>query len=269
MIRLPDINPVAIDLGFAQIHWYGLMYLFAFAFAYGVLRHRAKTKRAPFSVEQVDDILFYGALGVILGGRLGYVFFYGLDNLLTNPLSIFKVWQGGMSFHGGFLGVVLSLAIYCKKQGIALGAMFDMTAIAVPIGLGFGRLGNFIGQELWGRPTDAPWGMIFPRDPSGLPRHASQLYEAFLEGLILFIIVTIYATKPRPQWATGALFIIGYGSFRFLVEFVRQPDAHIGYDLFNWMSRGQILSLPMIIIGLMVMIWAYRRGAPYSHAIQK
>ena len=265
MIRLPHINPVALDLGFAQIHWYGVMYLCAFVFAYWILRSRATAGKAPYQPEQVDDIIFYGAVGVILGGRLGYTLFYGLDNFLANPLSIVKIWQGGMSFHGGFLGVVIALAVYCKKFKIPLGGLFDMTAIAVPMGLGFGRMGNFIGQELWGRPTDSPWGMIFPNDPTGLPRHASQLYEAFLEGIVLFLIVFIYARKPRPQWATGALFIMGYGFFRFMVEFVRQPDAHIGFDFFDSISRGQILSLPMMLIGLTVMIWAYKRGAPYSH----
>ncbi|NRB38174.1 MAG: prolipoprotein diacylglyceryl transferase [Pseudomonadales bacterium] len=265
MIQHPNIDPVALDLGFAQIHWYGVMYLCAFMFAYWILKFKAKKGLAPFQAEQVDDIIFYGAMGVILGGRFGYVFFYGFENFLNNPASIIRVWEGGMSFHGGFIGVVIALALYCKKYKIQIGAMFDMLALAVPMGLFFGRMGNFIGQELWGRPTDGPWGMVFPKDASGLPRHASQLYEAVLEGLVLFLIIYWFARKPRPQWATGALFIIGYGFFRFLVEFVRQPDSHIGFDLFDWMSRGQILSLPMILIGVIVMAWAYRRGEPLSH----
>ena len=261
----PNMSPIALDLGFAQIHWYGVMYLCAFAFSYWFLRRRANQGLAPFSAEQVDDIIFYGAMGVILGGRIGYMLFYGFEGLMENPASIIRVWEGGMSFHGGFIGVVLSISLYCRKHNIKLGAMFDMLALAVPMGLGFGRLGNFIGQELWGRATDGPWGMVFPKDPSGLARHPSQLYEAALEGVVLFLIVVWFANKPRPQWATGALFIIGYGSFRFLVEFVRQPDSHIGYDLFDWMSRGQILSLPMILIGVIVMVWAYKRGEPLSH----
>lgn len=265
MIQHPNINPVAVDLGFAQIHWYGLMYLCAFMFAYWMLKSRANKGLAPFTAEQVEDIIFYGALGVILGGRIGYVLFYDFEGFLQNPLSIVKVWQGGMSFHGGFLGVVVAIMIYCRKYGIAIGNMFDMLALASAPGLGFGRLGNFIGQELWGRPTDVPWAMVFPKDPSGLARHPSQLYQATLEGLVLFLIVYWYARKPRPQWATGALFVACYGLFRFIVEFFREPDSHIGFDLFGWMSRGQILSLPMIVIGLAIMAWAYKRGEPMSH----
>ena len=271
MLRHPDFSPIFIDFGthtlpvlgtvHPQIHWYGMMYLGAFLFAYWFGRKSAREGRVVLSPEQVDDVIFYGALGVILGGRIGYVLFYGMESFLQNPLWALEVWQGGMSFHGGFLGVVLAMVLYARYQRLPIGGVFDFAAMVTPIGLGLGRLGNFIGQELWGRPTDLPWGMVFPRDPSGLARHPSQLYQAFLEGAVLFTIIYWYTRKPRPQWSTGALFVCCYGVFRFVVEFVREPDAHIGFDLFGWMSRGQILSLPMIIVGIMVMIWAYRRPA--------
>lgn len=261
MLRHPNFDPVALDLGFAQVHWYGLMYLAGFSFAYWICKKYAKEGRIALSSDQVDDAIFWGAIGVVLGGRIGYVLFYGFDSFLENPLWALKVWQGGMSFHGGFLGVVIAAILFSRKYNIPIGRLCDTLAIATPMGLFFGRMGNFIGQELWGRPTDLPWGMVFPNDPSGLARHPSQLYQGFLEGLMIFAIIYFYTRKPRPEWAAGALFIICYGCFRFLVEFVREPDAHIGFDLFGWMSRGQILSIPMVVIGIIVMIWAYKREA--------
>ena len=260
MLVHPNIDPVAVHLGPLQIHWYGLMYLAAFLFGYWIFRRQAVLGLTPIKPEQVEDVLFWTAMGVVLGGRIGYVLFYGWENEMHDPLWVFKVWQGGMSFHGGFLGVFLSAYLFSRKYKISLGAYLDTLALSVPIGLGFGRIGNFIGQELWGRPTDLPWAMIFPRDPSGLPRHPSQLYEAFLEGIVLFVILYLYTRKPRPAWSAGALFLIFYGIFRFMVEFVREPDAQIGFDLFGWMSRGQELCVPMIIGGIILWFWSNKHA---------
>ena len=260
MLRHPDIDPVAVEVGPLAIHWYGLMYLAAFASAWWLAKRRARLEWTPLKPGQVDDLVFFGALGVVLGGRLGYVFFYNFPQFLDNPLWLFAVWEGGMSFHGGMLGVIGMLWWYAHRIRVSPGAMLDFVAPLVPLGLGFGRLGNFIGQELWGRETDLPWGMVFPRDPEQLARHPSQLYQAFLEGLLLFIIVYGFARRPRPEWSVGGLFLIGYGCFRFLVEFVREPDRHIGFDAFGWLTRGQMLSLPMIVAGAALMIYAYRRA---------
>lgn len=264
MLTHPAFDPVAISLGPVQVHWYGLMYLAGFLFVFYTGKRLANQQRVPFAADQVDDLVFYVALGVIFGGRFGYVLFYDFDQFLANPLWLLQVWKGGMSFHGGFLGVVLALIYFAKKNQYPVGAIFDFAAIAAPIGLGLGRLGNFIGQELWGRASDVPWAMVFPADPTGLARHPSQLYEAMGEGFLLFLLIYWYSSKPRPMWSAGALFIIGYGLARFLVEFFREPDSHIGFDLFGWMSRGQILSLPMILIGIGVMIWSYKTQTPFS-----
>ena len=270
MLHHPNMSPIALDLGqhtvpllgsiHPQVHWYGLMYLCAFAAAYWLCVRWARLGRVEFKESQVDDIIFHVALGVIVGGRLGYVFFYGFDEFLANPLWALQVWSGGMSFHGGFLGVMLSLSIYCKRQGLQIGRLLDFACLAATPGLGFGRIGNFIGQELWGRPTDVPWAMLFPHDPLQLARHPSQLYQAFLEGFVLFCIMYFYLRKPKPVWSGSALFLMSYGLFRFMVEFVREPDAQIGFDLFGWMSRGQILSLPMIAAGILLMWWSYQRA---------
>lgn len=253
----PNIDPIAINLGPLSIHWYGIMYLLGFAIAWWLAVSRARTGRYPFKPKQIGDLVFYGALGVIIGGRLGYVLFYNFDQFLVDPSGLFKIWQGGMSFHGGLLGVIVAVWLYAKHLKIAPGAALDFVAPLVPIGLGLGRLGNFIGQELWGRATDVAWGMVFPADPSGLVRHPSQLYQAFLEGVLLFIIVFWFSAKPRPAWSVSGLFLLGYGLFRWMVEFFRQPDAHIGFDGFGWMTRGQLLSLPMVIMGLILLYWAY------------
>ncbi|CAA0079799.1 Prolipoprotein diacylglyceryl transferase [BD1-7 clade bacterium] len=260
MLVHPNMDPVAIDLGFVQIHWYGLMYLAAFAFAYWICRFRAKQGRAPFRPDQVDDIVFFVAMGTIIGGRLGYMLFYNFGTLVADPVSLFRIGSGGMSFHGGLIGVMLGLGYWARREKVAIGDIFDFAALAAPVGMGFGRLGNFIGQELWGRPTDVPWAMVFPRDPSGLARHPSQLYQAFLEGIVLFAVIYWFTSTTRPRWAAAGLFAILYGIFRFLVEFVREPDAHIGFDLWGWMSRGQLLSIPMIMIGILVMMIAYYRN---------
>ncbi len=250
-----QIDPVAIDLGFMQIHWYGLMYLFGFVAAWLLARHRAES--IGLSKSQVEDLLFYGALGVIVGGRLGYAIFYDLAANLDNPLNILKIWQGGMSFHGGLLGVLLAVWLFARKTGKTFFQMTDFIAPLVPLGLFFGRIGNFINGELWGKVSDVPWAMVFPGG-GPLPRHPSQLYEALLEGLVLFVLLWWFSAKPRPRAAVSGLFLLGYGSFRFIVEFVRVPDPQYGYLAFNWLTMGQILCLPMIIAGIAMMIWAYK-----------
>ena len=264
MLTHPNFDPVAVDLGIVQIHWYGLMYLAGFAFAYWMCKRYIAFKKLAISNEQVADLIFYGVMGLVIGGRIGYVFFYDLQQFMADPFWLFKIWEGGMAFHGGFLGVCAAIIFYAWRQNIRLGTLADMAALAVPMGLGFGRLGNFIGQELWGRETTVPWGMVFQNDPLGLVRHPSQLYQAFLEGPLLFAIIFFFTRKPRPQWSAAGLFILCYGVFRFFVEFFREPDPHIGFDLMDWLSRGQLLSLPMIIAGTLLVIWAYRQQQP-SH----
>lgn len=258
MLTYPNINPVALNLGFFQIHWYGLMYLLAFAFAWGLATHRAK-QRNGWNADMISDLIFFGALGVVLGGRVGYVFFYGFDQFLQNPLWLFQVWTGGMSFHGGFLGVAVAMLFWCKKYQKSWFETLDFVVPCVPLGLMFGRIGNFIGGELWGRPVtnpDYPLAMVFPHVDS-LARHPSQLYQAFGEGLLLFILLWWFSSKPRPRMAVSAFFLIGYGIARFMVEFFREPDN--GQLFIAWMSKGQFLTLPMIIAGIILMVLAYQK----------
>lgn len=252
-----EINPIALDLGPLQIHWYGLMYLIGFAAAWWLGVRRARLPNSGWSEEQVSDLIFWGAMGVVLGGRVGYVLFYHLDRFLQDPLWLFAVWEGGMSFHGGLLGVIAAMYLFGRKHGKTLFTMTDFVAPLVPIGLGAGRIGNFIGGELWGRVTDVSWGVVFPHAGS-LPRHPSQLYEAFLEGLVLFAILWWFSSKPRPKMAVSGLFLILYGLFRSLVEFVREPDAHLQFIAYEWLTMGQLLSLPMIVLGMGLLFVAYR-----------
>ncbi len=264
MIAYPEIDPVAIALGPVKVHWYGLMYLAAFATAWGMALYRAGKSWTPLNRDQVEDMIVWGALGVVIGGRLGYVFFYDFEQFLEDPIWAVKIWTGGMSFHGGTLGVMVAMYLYSRKIKITFPALMDFVAPLVPLGLGFGRIGNFIGQELWGRETDVSWGMVFPKDPEQLVRHPSQLYEAGLEGLLLFIILFVYSSKPRASGTVSSCFLIGYGCFRFFVEFYREPDSHIGYDLFGWMTRGQWLSAIMVIGGLILLAfftWSAKRAA--------
>lgn len=265
----PNWDPVAISLGPLSIHWYALMYLLAFAAAWKIALRQTRLPFVPIKAKQVEDLVFYGALGAVLGGRFGYVFFYGFDAFLDNPLWLFAVWEGGMSFHGGLLGVIIAMFLFARKTGHAWGAVLDLAAVMTPIGLGLGRIGNFIGQELWGRPTDVPWAMIFPRDADQLARHPSQLYQALFEGLVLFIIVYVFAQKQRPPWAVSAVFLLGYSIFRFSVEFFRQPDAHINYEWFGWMTRGQELCIPMFLLGIVLLVSAYRRPKPSEDLRQR
>lgn len=257
MLVHPQFDPVAVSLGPLQVHWYGLMYLIGFVGGWWLGRLRARPGSA-WRPEELDDLVFYVAMGVILGGRVGYTLFYGLDAFLANPLSLFYIWQGGMSFHGGFLGVLLAMVLFGRKHHKGFWQVTDYLAPLVPIGLGAGRIGNFINQELWGKTSDLPWAMVFPLAGSE-PRHPSMLYEALLEGPVLFLILWLYSTRPRPTMAVSALFLICYGLFRFSVEFVRLPDAHIGYLAFGWLTMGQVLSAPMIVIGVLLMLYAHRR----------
>ncbi|MEF1289155.1 prolipoprotein diacylglyceryl transferase [Vibrio sp. M260118] len=255
-LTFPTIDPVLVSIGPLSIRWYGLMYLVGFAFALWLANRRADKPNSGWTREQVSDLLFAGFLGVVIGGRVGYVLFYHFDLFLADPLYLFKVWTGGMSFHGGLLGVITAMFWYAKKNGRTFFGVADFIAPLVPFGLGMGRVGNFMNDELWGRVTDVPWAVMFP---SGgyLPRHPSQLYEAILEGIVLFFILNWFIKRPRPVGAVSGLFLAGYGTFRFIVEYFREPDAHLG--LFgDFISMGQILSLPMVIGGALMVAWAYK-----------
>lgn len=282
MTYLHQIDPIALSLGPLKIHWYGLMYLLAFASAWWLGRQRIRAGRLPgVDMNGLSDLAFYGMLGVVLGGRIGYILFYSFGAFLEDPLMIFKVWEGGMSFHGGLLGVMAAALWWTRKQKIHFFDTMDFVAPLVPAGLGFGRIGNFIGAELWGKYTQAGWGVIFPgTDPNVLKlglnaaqlqaqyaagaldkfaRHPSQLYQAFLEGLVMFCVLWWFSRKPRPRYAVSGMFALLYGVFRFLVEFVRVPDEGIGYLAFGWLTMGQLLSLPLIALGLFL-FWLSRRS---------
>jgi phosphatidylglycerol---prolipoprotein diacylglyceryl transferase len=259
MIKYPDINPILLKIGPLKIHWYGVMYLIGFLGAWLLARHRAKKSNGLWTTEQVADIIFYSIVGVLLGGRLGYVVCYNLGSSLANPMDIFRIWDGGMSFHGGLLGVIIMLYIYGRKTGKNLFQIGDFIVPMVPIGLGAGRIGNFINGELWGKVSSLPWAMIFPTDPYALLRQPSQLYEFFLEGVVLFLILWLYSGKPRPRMTVSGLFLLCYGIFRFLVEFVREPDPQLGYLCWEWVTMGQLLSVPMIIFGIAFLIRGYTK----------
>ncbi len=248
MLTYPSFDPVAFSIGPIQVHWYGLMYLLAFLLAWGLAILHSKRVPQKWTGDEISDLIFYSALGVIIGGRLGYILFYQPEILLYKPWVAFQIWKGGMSFHGGLIGVVLAIAFYAKKLKRPFLQVIDFVAPLVPIGLACGRLGNFINGELWGRTADVPWAMVFP-NAGNLPRHPSQLYEFFLEGVLLFIILWWYSAKPRRQGNVAALFAMLYGIFRFFVELFRQPDAFLGYIAFGWITMGQLLSIPLIVIG--------------------
>ena len=275
---LINIDPIAVSLGPLDIHWYGVMYLLAFLSFWAIGNHRA-TRQSwwAWSKQDVSDVLFYGMLGVIIGGRIGYMLIYGFDLLMQNPLSIFRLWEGGLSFHGGLLGVIVAMLWFARKTQRSFWQVADFVAPMVPLGIAFGRMGNFIGGELWGRLTDVPWAMIFARSTPIRPgdtqalneawqsgaldhfaRHPSQLYQAGLEGLSLFIILMWFSSKPRPAAAVSGLFMLGYGFFRLAAEFFRQPDEHIGFLAMHWLTMGMLLSLPMIVVGLGIIIYAYQ-----------
>ncbi|MCO4200754.1 prolipoprotein diacylglyceryl transferase [Aeromonas hydrophila] len=262
-----QIDPVAFSLGPLSVRWYGLMYLFGFAFAMWLAGRRADAPNSGWSRNEVSDLLFYGFLGVILGGRVGYVLFYNFDMFLADPLYLFKIWTGGMSFHGGLIGVITAMVWFAHKTNRHFFTVADFVAPLIPFGLGVGRIGNFLNGELWGRVTDVPWAIIFP-EAGPEPRHPSQLYQFALEGVVLFIILNLFWRKNPPRGAISGMFLLFYGLFRFLVEFVRQPDSQLGL-YFQEISMGQILSTPMIIIGAL-MIWvAYKRPQLFGNRVKE
>ncbi len=265
MIAYPNINPVLIQIGQLKIHWYGVMYLLGFAASWWLGRLRTRQSGSILSEQELSDLLFFCGLGVVLGGRIGYILFYNFNEYIHHPLEIFKIWHGGMSFHGGLIGVLIAIGWYAHHLGKTFFEMTDFIAPLIPPGLGFGRIGNFINGELWGKSTDLPWGMIFPR-ADALPRHPTQLYEAFFEGLVLFALLWWFSSKPRPRMAVSGLFLIGYGTFRFAVELLRLPDAHLGYLALGWLTMGQILTLPMLLAGLILLALAYSHAnSPNIH----
>lgn len=279
MFYLHQLDSVAIHLGPVPIRWYGLTYLAGIALGYWLGLRRVKAGRFGITTEAYADLIFYAAMGVILGGRVGYLLFYDLAGVIANPLSALRVWDGGMSFHGGTLGVLAAVGWWARKHAIPFWDTVDFVAPLVPPGLGFGRLGNFINGELWGKLTDGTWGVIFPASLPGaartqeqlvaayqsgalnaFARHPSQLYQFLLEGVVMFVVLYAYSAKPRPRYAVSGLFAILYGTFRFVVEFVRVPDANLGYLAFGWLTMGQLLSFPMIILGIVLL--AMSRRAP-------
>ncbi|AWK13976.1 prolipoprotein diacylglyceryl transferase [Candidatus Fukatsuia symbiotica] len=278
-LAFPDFDPIIFSIGPISLHWYGLMYLAGFIFAMWLAVRRANKPNSGWSKEEVENLLYAGFLGVFVGGRVGYVLFYNFEYFLDNPLYLFKVWDGGMSFHGGLIGVICVMMWFARHTKRNFLQVSDFVAPLIPFGLGAGRLGNFINGELWGRvTTNTPWAMLFPGSRNAdiaiastnadwqsifnqyglLPRHPSQLYEMILEGLVLFILLNLFIRKPRPMGSVSGFFLIGYGFFRIIVEYFRQPDAQIG--LFDGLiTMGQILSMPMVLAGMIMMIWAYRR----------
>lgn len=255
-LQFPIIDPIIFSIGPVALRWYGMMYLIGFLGAMLIANKAADKSGGEWTRDQVSDLLFYSFLGVILGGRVGYVLFYQWEYFLADPLYLFQIWQGGMSFHGGLLGVITAVYIFSRKTNKSFLKVGDFVVPLVPIGLGMGRLGNFINAELWGRQTDVPWAMIFPTDSLQLPRHPSQLYEFFLEGVVLFIILHLMARKPRSLGLASGTFLIGYGIFRSIIEFYREPDAHLGL-YFSFISKGQILSVPMILVGMLIIYLGY------------
>ncbi|WP_422910992.1 prolipoprotein diacylglyceryl transferase [Pseudomonas sp. MAC6] len=261
MLPYPQIDPVALALGPLKIHWYGLMYLIGIGGAWWLASRRLARFDAAWNKEKLSDLVFWVAMGVILGGRLGYVLFYDLAAYIAEPARMLRIWEGGMSFHGGLIGVMLATWWFGKRNNKSFFELMDFIAPLVPIGLGAGRIGNFINAELWGKATDVPWAMIFPTDPQQLARHPSQLYQFALEGVALFTILWFYSRNPRPTMAVSGMFALCYGIFRFIVEFVRVPDAQLGYLAGGWLTMGQILCLPMILGGLGLIAYAYKRQA--------
>ncbi len=268
MLQYPYIDPVAVSLGPLRIHWYGLTYLLGFTAGWWLARMRARRADSGWSMQQIDDLLFYAVLGVIVGGRLGYTLFYGGSQVLRDPWLIFRLWEGGMSFHGGLVGVLVALALYSVRHERRFFAVTDFFAPLVPLGLGAGRIGNFVNGELWGKATSLPWGMqlscaSFPEKCTAAagfspPLHPTQLYEALSEGLLLFLILWFFSNKPRPTMAVSGMFLLCYGVFRSAVELLRVPDAHLGYLAWGWLTMGQLLSLPMIVAGALLLGLAYR-----------
>ena len=257
MIYTHNLDPIAINLGAIKIHWYGIMYLLSFLAVVLILRLRIS--RTSWSFLRLFDIVLWCFLFGIIGARLGYMILYQLPSFLSNPLTLIYIWKGGMSFHGGLLGAIAGMAFFAFKEKMHLFEFADFVSPSIPIALAFGRLGNFINGELWGRATNGSWGVVFLSAQDTLPRHPSQLYEMFFEGILLFIILWIYSKKPRPRMSVSALFLLLYGIARFCIEFFRQPDKHLGYILFDFLTMGQILTLPMIVLGAYLLYLSYKK----------
>ncbi|NLG77684.1 MAG: prolipoprotein diacylglyceryl transferase [Xanthomonadaceae bacterium] len=282
MLTYPAIDPVIVSIGPLAIHWYGLMYVIGFAAAWLLARRRAGMPESTWRPVDVDDLIFFAAIGVIAGGRIGWLIFYGGEQVIADPITIIQIWKGGMSFHGGLVGVIVAVALFARRRGRRIADVLDFLAPLPGIGIFAGRIGNFINGELWGKPTEVPWGFVldpstlhplqrdgalqmcerFNVDPCVIQVHASQLYQGLLEGLLVFIILWVFTAKPRPRLAPSGLFLLGYGICRFLIEFVRVPDLYRGYILFDWVTMGQILSTPMILVGIALLVMAYRRDVP-------
>jgi phosphatidylglycerol:prolipoprotein diacylglycerol transferase len=255
MFVYPEIDDVMFSIGPLQVRWYGMMYLLGFVFALWLAKRRSKAGFSPIKPGEADDLIFAAMIGVILGGRIGYCLVYGWAQLLRDPFYVLRIWEGGMSFHGGLVGVLIAMWLFGRKRGKTMWQITDFMAPFVPLGLGFGRIGNFINGELWGKETDVPWGFLV----DGRVLHPSQLYEAALEGFVLFAILWWFSSKARPYMAVSGLFLLLYGSFRFYIEFYRVPDAHLEYLALGWVTMGQVLSAPMILIGAVMLMMAYGR----------
>ncbi|MEI8297489.1 MAG: prolipoprotein diacylglyceryl transferase [Pseudomonadota bacterium] len=263
MLHYPGFDPVALALGPIKLRWYGIMYVIGFLSAWGLARHRAAKPDSTWTPLDVDDVLFFAVFGVILGGRIGWLLFYGQQALQEDPSYWYKIWLGGMSFHGGLIGVLVALWFFAWRRGRRLVDVFDFAAPLPAIGIGAGRIGNFINGELWGKPTDVPWAFQVTREDGVVQAlHASQLYEAALEGLLLFAILWWFTSRPRPRWAPSGLFLACYGLFRILVELVRVPDAQLGYLAGSWLTMGMILSSPMLLAGIAMLAYAYATRTP-------
>lgn len=259
MIPYPNINPIALRWGPIKVHWYGIMYLLGFGSGWLLARRRAAQPGSTWKPVDVDDLVFFAMVGGVLGGRLGYVLIYGLSFWTAqNPWYPFEVWDGGMSIHGGFIGAITALALFAWRRRRSIADVFDFATPLPEPGLFFGRMGNFINGELWGKPTTLPWGFLY----QGKELHPSQLYEGLFEGIVLFVVMWWFTARPRPRLAPSGLFLLLYGTFRFLVEFVRMPDPQLGYLAWGWLTMGQVLSLPMILIGGALLTYAYSARMP-------
>ncbi|MEK9822836.1 MAG: prolipoprotein diacylglyceryl transferase [Gammaproteobacteria bacterium] len=255
MWHYPNLDPVAISLGPISIHWYAISYLVGIGLVWWTLGYRNRHYASGYSDEEVSDLVFFAVLGVLLGGRIGYMLFYGMENLLANPASALRVWEGGMSFHGGLIGVLLGVLWFARKTGRTFFQITDFIAPSIPIALGCGRIGNFINAELPGRVTEVPWGLVYPGEV--VARHPSSLYQAMLEGPVLFVLLWVFAMKPRPVMAVSGLFLVGYGLLRIFSETFRLPDSHLGFVLFDQVTQGQLLSLPMVLLGAGFIAYSY------------
>ncbi len=285
-MHYPIIDPVIVSIGPLAVRWYGLAYVTAFALSWWLGNRQRRRAYPDWTGQQVSDLVFYGALGAVVGGRLGYVLFYALEAFLRDPFMLVRVWDGGLSFHGGLLGAVAVMAWYGHRSGRGFWRVTDFVAPLVPTGLGLGRLGNFANTELPGRMTDLPWGLVYPCDAGAIrginlmctgeweafARHPSSLYQAFAEGILLFAIVWLVAARPRPAGVVSGTFLVAYGALRCATELFREPDAHLGFVAFDWLTMGQLLSLPMTIVGMLIILWAMRRspaGKPENQATER